>query len=188
MEIAHAGAAERAKIPLLLGLRDVVVRPRTDEDLDACVDLAAMVHASDGYPPYLPGGDFRVLLTQPPALAAYVAIADDRVVGHVALHEASPNDTVTTATNALGCESARLAIVARLFTSPTSRRTGVGRALLEAAASAARARQLVPILDVWVELRGAIALYEACGWANLGTVQARLPDGRVLPEYVFVAP
>jgi len=56
------------------------------------------------------------------------------------------------------------------------------------AAAAATERGLLPILDVWVELRSAISLYEACGWRVLGTVDAALPDGRILPEHVFAAP
>ena len=33
----------------------------------------------------------------------------------------------------------------------------------------------------------AIALYEAWGWTHLGTIEVRLPDGRVLPERIFAA-
>jgi GNAT superfamily N-acetyltransferase len=167
---------------------DVAVRPRTDHDLDACVEIATAVRGLDGYPPYLPGGDFRALLTRPQALAAYVATNNDRIIGHVALHSARVNPAVELASATLGCDSAQFGVVARLFTSPESRGAGTGRALLQTATDASRARDLVPMLDVWVELKRAIATYEACGWRNLGTVDAELPDGRVLPEYVFVAP
>jgi GNAT superfamily N-acetyltransferase len=164
------------------------VRPRTDDDLDACIEIAATVHALDGYPPYLPNGDFRSLLTRPRSLAAYVATTDDGSIGgHVALNAARSNRACRLASEVLGCDETRLGVVARLFTSPAARRNGFGRALLETAASAARDRGLVPILDVWVELNSAIAMYEACGWRNLGTIEAELPDGRVLPEYVFVS-
>jgi GNAT superfamily N-acetyltransferase len=172
----------------LAKVNDIVVRPRTDDDLDACVQIAAAVHSLDGYPPYLPDGDFRALLTRPRALAAYVAIDEGHIIGHVALHSARANPAVKLASEALACEVGQLGVVARLFTAPAARGAGVGRALLHAAAHAARVRDLVPILDVWVELKSAIAMYESCGWRNLGTVDAELPDGRVLPEYVFAAP
>jgi GNAT superfamily N-acetyltransferase len=164
------------------------VRPRTDEDLDACTEMAAAVHRLDGYPPYLPDGDLRALFTRPAALAAYVALVDEHVVGHVGLHPSGPCEAVELASAALGCGPTQLGIVARLLTAPASRRTGIGRALLQTAASAARERGLIPVLDVWVELTGAIALYEATGWRKLGSVETQLPDGRTLREHVFSEP
>ncbi|MGZ6956772.1 MAG: GNAT family N-acetyltransferase [Acidimicrobiia bacterium] len=144
--------------------------------------------SSFGYPPYLPDDDFRRLLTRPRALEAFVATTGSEIVGHVALHASRPNDAARLSGDALGCDPSSLGVVARLFTAPGSRRAGVGRLLLEAAADSAREHGLVPILDVWTELRDAIAMYEACGWRNLGRVTAELPDGRIMPEHVFTAP
>lgn len=50
------------------------------------------------------------------------------------------------------------------------------------------ARGLWPVLDVAKGLRGATALYESCGWVRVGEVTVRLPDGRDLEEFVYVAP
>jgi GNAT superfamily N-acetyltransferase len=166
----------------------VVIRDRHVEDLDVCVRLAQVVHQVDGYPPYVPNNDFRALLTRPTALAAFVAVATDGIVGHVALHAARAGNAVNFASDCLEVPSRQFGVVARLFTSTEHRRIGVASRLLDAAAEVARARELVPILDVWVELAGAVALYKACGWRNLGTVDVDLPDGRVLPEHVFRAP
>jgi GNAT superfamily N-acetyltransferase len=167
---------------------NLVVRLRSDDDLDTCVEIVTAVHALDGYPPYVPGRDFHALLTPPRVRVAYVATIGDRVAGHVVVHASRSGAAVELAAAALGCETSRLGIVARLFVAPDRRHAGVGRALLRAAASAARDLDLVPILDVWVELRGAIALYEACGWTRLGSVEVELPDGRIMPELVFAAP
>ena len=139
----------------------------------------------DGYPPYLPNDDFRTLLTRPDPICAYVAVDGDRIVGHAALHASRPGRATTLAADALGRSPSVLGVVARLFSAPSHRRAGIGRRLLGTMADSARARGLVPILDVWVELGAAVALYEACGWTKLGTVDAELPDGRVLPEHVF---
>ena len=164
------------------------IRPRLEEDVEECVRLAQVVHAVDGYPPYLPNDDFRALLTTPEPLAAYVAVAVDNIVGHVALHSSRRDGAVMLAADMLHVGGDQLGVVARLFGSPQHRRIGIGTGLLAAAADAARDRGLIPILDVWVELRVAIAMYESCGWRMLGTLDAELPDGRRLPEHVFVAP
>src|SRR5262249_19981275 len=117
----------------------------------------------------------------------FVATVADTVVGHVALHQATGADAMALACDTLGVEAARLGVVARLFTSVDLRREGVGRALLRAATDAAQARGLVPILDVWVELRAAVALYESSGWTRLGTVSVTLPSGPHDVD-VFAAP
>ena len=163
------------------------VRPRTDADLEACERVAREVHLLDGYPPYLPNGDYRWLLTKPEAIAAFVAIDRDDLVGHVALHPPFLGPATKLVTTTLGVEPAELGIVARLFVAPTCRGKGAGWLLLDTATTAARDRGLVPVLDVWTELRAAIALYDNAGWRRLGTVDARLPDGSTFPEYVYVA-
>jgi GNAT superfamily N-acetyltransferase len=163
------------------------LRERTDADLDACAGLVADVRRVDGYPPYLPDNDFMRLLTQPPPLVAFVATAGNTVAGHVALHRSTSAEAMTLASEALGVEPARLGVVARLFAAVDRRRAGVGRLLLGAATGAARARGRVPILDVWVELRAAVALYESAGWIKLGTVRYELPIGPHDVD-VFAAP
>jgi GNAT superfamily N-acetyltransferase len=164
-----------------------VLRERTDADLDACVRLVAEVRGVDGYPPYLPDNDFMRLLTEPPPLVAFVATAGDTVVGHAALLRSTSAEAMALASEALGVEPARLGVVARLFAAVDQRRAGVGRLLLGASTAAARVRGLVPILDVWVELRAAVALYESAGWIRLGTVRNELPIGPHDVD-VFVAP
>jgi predicted N-acetyltransferase YhbS len=135
------------------------------------------VRSFDGYPPYLPDNDFVRLPTQPAPLLAWVATVGDRVVGHVALHPYTGSATELLACDCLEVESAQLGVVAPLFSAVDRRREGIGRLLLRAATDAARARGLIPVLDVWVELRGALALYESAGWERLGTVSVVLPTG-----------
>ncbi len=166
----------------------IEIRLRTGADLDVCADLGCAVRALDGYPPYLPDDDFRLLLTRPEPLCAWVAVDDEQIVGHAALHPSRPGTANTLAAQVLARPPAQMGVVARLFSAPTHRRASIGRRLLGTVADAARARGLVPILDVWVELDAAIALYESCGWTKLGTIDARLPDGRLLTEHIFAAP
>ena len=163
------------------------IRERTDVDLAACEDIAEQVHAIDGYPVYLPG-DLRSFIASTAALGAWVAEHDGAIVGHVALHSTSSAPVMTVASEFLGQPPERLGVVARLFVSPTARRLGTGRLLLEAAWQDALARGRWPILDVVTQLEGAIELYETCGWVRAGEVTLALPDGREVREFVYVGP
>lgn len=165
----------------------MIVRDRSDADLDACAALAGAVHESDGYPRYLPG-DLRSFIASRDAYQAWVAERDGRVVGHVALHPRSSGPAVAVAREALGQPPERLGFVARLLVSPDARGTGAGRALLEAATRAAISRGLSPVLDVDTTAAAAIALYERCGWVRAGQVTVRFSDGKELTEFVYVGP
>lgn len=164
----------------------MTIRARIDSDLDALVDLSLAVQANDGYPGKHPR-DFRSFLAAPDALGSWVAEHDGEIVGHVALHASSLPVVMNLASSTLCRSVDELGVVARLLVSPTTRRAGLGRALLEHAADDARARGLHPILDVVTD-SAAIALYDACGWSNAGEVTMRFSDDFSLQSYVYVAP
>jgi GNAT superfamily N-acetyltransferase len=164
----------------------VLVRPRSDEDLDQCVRMAGAVHRQDGYPAFL-DTDFRTFLVAPDALAAWVAEDAGQVVGHVALHQLTIPAALAIASDALGQPVDRLAVVARLLVAPAARQRGVGGLLLDAATEEARARSRWPILDVCADFGPAVALYEARGWVRAGSVPLHL-DGRDIEELVYLGP
>lgn len=166
----------------------LVIRPRRDTDLEGCLAMAAAVHDLDGYPPRHPGGDFRRFLVGDGALTAWVAESGAALAGHVALHRQSSDPVMELACAELHLAPERLGVVARLFVDPAQRRSGVGRALLDAAAGEARRRNLYPILDVGVALTRAVALYDSAGWSRLGQVTVKFRDGVVFEEYVYAAP
>ena len=163
------------------------VRPRVDTDLGACERLAEMVHANDGYPVYLPG-DLRSFLAVPDALAAWVAVEDDEVVGHVALHPGREGAAMDLATAKTGIPASRFGVVARLLVSPGSRRAGIGRTLLDHAAGYAAQLGLRPMLDVVDRHVSAIRLYENRGWVRLGQVSVTFGRGVPIDEFVFIGP
>ena len=163
----------------------VVVRRRTDGDLDPLAALAARVRAADDYPTYLPSGDYRRFLTRPVPLAAWVAELDDRICGHVALNAESSSAVMAVLRDA-GIAGA-VGVVARLLVDPEVRRQGVARELLQTARAEAVAHQRAPVLDVVDSSHPAVALYRSAGWIEVGRTSLVLPDGRELHELVFAA-
>ncbi len=163
------------------------VRPRTAADLVACERLAEIVHAKDGYPVYLPG-DLRTFLAVPDAIAAWVAVEDAKVVGHVALHPGRSGAVLDLATEKIGIPASRFGVVARLLVGPDARRLGIGRSLLDRAAGHASELGLTPILDVVDRHVAAIRLYESNGWIRLGQVTVTFGRGVPIDEFVFIGP
>jgi len=164
----------------------MIIRARTDDDLDACIRIAEAVQKLDGYPIHLPAS-YEVFVASPGALDAWVATGDDgEILGHVALHPHSTPESIGLACEYLRVAPSSLGVIARLFVAPEARRAGVARALLDTATAAARARGLLPVLDVAVTLLGAIALYEQSGWQRIGRVTVHFSNGEALDELVFI--
>jgi ribosomal protein S18 acetylase RimI-like enzyme len=133
----------------------MTVRPRRPDDVAGCVTALAEVHRLDGYPTRWPA-DAAAWLTPERLLAAWVATADGRLAGHVALVAEEPDPDVP---------SAELASVSRLFVRPAARGQRIGEALLGTATAHAVEHGFGLVLDVVAEERSpAIALYERLGW------------------------
>src|SRR5271154_1703567 len=90
------------------------VRSRVDADLVACVRLAEIVHANDGYPVYL-AGDLRSFLVGQDAIGAGVAVNHGEIVGHVALHPGRAGAVTDLATEKTGMPASCFGVVARLL-------------------------------------------------------------------------
>ncbi|MEU1351378.1 GNAT family N-acetyltransferase [Streptomyces sp. NPDC005775] len=161
-----------------------LIRHRRDDDLKACVEALATVHRADRYPaewPADPGG----WLTPDGMLDAWVAVEDQRVLGHVAL---TRTDDVLAAD--VGRAPAELASVARLYATASARRRGVARALLATVTRAAAAEGLRAVLEVEDGGRAAVALYERAGWRHAGSRPGdwTTADGRTALLHTYVAP
>jgi GNAT superfamily N-acetyltransferase len=164
----------------------VLVRTRTDDDLDRGVALAQSVHEVDGYPPFLPT-DLRTFLATPGAIESWVAVRDAEIVGHVALHPSTHPAAMNLAADASGHPPDQLGVVARMLVAPTARNAGIGERLLRAAVDRARELDRYPILDVATQFEPAIRLYERCGWTRAGTLTVTF-DGVSLDEHVYLGP
>ena len=163
----------------------MVVRRRTDVDLDALAQVVARVRAADDYPTYLPGDDYHRFLTRPEPLEAWVSEWDARICGHVALN-AQPSPGAMQVLHDAGIVGP-LGAIARLLVDPDARGRGIARALLQTARSAAVTQHRVPVLEVAESSHAAIALYRRSGWVEVGRTALALPDGRELRELVFAS-
>jgi GNAT superfamily N-acetyltransferase len=170
-------------------LSGVQIRARRRSDFDPVLVMARATKALDDYPPRGPL-DVDHFLTPPEGLAAWVAEADDAVVGHVALHQigTGTDDGIQLAAAHAGKAPHDLVLVARLLVSPTARRTGVGHALLDTAVDGAHEGGRQPILGVATHLAAAVALYESCGWERAGAVTIPVDDEPDLGVYIYVGP
>ena len=167
------------------------VRPREDADLPDCVRLLAEVHERDGYPLIWPERPVDWLVGSAP-LAAWVALLDGQVVGHVALARCGPGDV---APDLLRGQSdgarepaQRPVVLGRLAAGPAARGRGVGTSLVTRAVEHARAHRLRPVLDVVDTDRSAIALYERLGWLRLGSVEQVWGADRSVTIHCYASP
>jgi ribosomal protein S18 acetylase RimI-like enzyme len=163
----------------------VEIRERRATDIARVVDIAREVHRLDGYPVYLPRGDFERFLLRPTSVVAFVAVAERRLVGHVAVNE-STSDAAMGLLASL-TQGRPLGVVARLLVDPTARRAGVARELLRHAANWSLTQGRVPVLDVVAESLPAVGLYRAEGWIEVGEIELDLP-GLTVRELVFAHP
>jgi GNAT superfamily N-acetyltransferase len=161
------------------------IRPRIASDMNELVQMAARVHALDGYPAYLPERDFLRFLTQPDPLAAWVAEDDGRIVGHIATNSHSHRAVIEVVRRA-GIDG-DIGVVARLLVDPGSRRRRVGAALLEQARGHIVSLGRIPVLDVVASAAPAVSLYRDAGWREIGEASLVLP-GQVITELVFEGP
>ncbi|QNE20502.1 GNAT family N-acetyltransferase [Kribbella qitaiheensis] len=123
------------------------IRPRTDADLDRCIEFLRTVHDKAAYPVNWPA-DPRDWLTPPNALGCWVISTDDRVTGHVVVTRGEPGE----------------ALVERLFVDPAETGAGLGRRLLDHCVTVAAEHDLALSLEVADNCHAAIALYNRAGW------------------------
>ncbi|MFC4011369.1 GNAT family N-acetyltransferase [Nonomuraea purpurea] len=124
------------------------IRPRSPQDMDACVAALAQVQAADRYPVDWPD-DPAGWLTPKGLVLAWVAVEGGSVLGHVAL----TGDLEVT----------------RLFVSPAARGRGLAARLLDTVRAAADG----PLkLEVSSEGRAAIVFYERRGWRRVASTRA----------------
>ena len=167
---------------------EVIIREKREYDSQACLDLLMLVHQHDQYPLLLEPQEVRAFFSVEQETAAWVAERGRHVVGHVALHWDAVDPTLAAARAATGLVADQVVLLARLFVSPDSRGTGLGRLLLRHADGHARSLGKRAVLDVGQALLPAIALYESEGWLRVADLHPPIDAARTLDLWVYVSP
>ena len=165
----------------------VLIRPRLQSDMDACVSLLRQLHQHDNYPLIWPA-DPHAWLCGNRQVMAWVATRDEIICGHIALTVPRSGAAATRVwEKSLRAEQSSLLSITLLFVSPQARGCGTGGRLLDTALTAARAKGAAPVLEVITLNRQAIALYQAQGWQRIGSLHYDwLPQDE--QSLLFVAP
>jgi len=163
-----------------------MVRPRRPEDLERCVALLREVYDADGYPTVWPA-DPAGWLAGRRALGAWVAEADGALLGHLTLLGTDVTRAHSQWRAALQIPVERVAVVSRLFVSPSARGRGIGGALIGCAEAHAEAAELELVLDVAARNENAIAFYERRGWRRVGRADLALSADPWTLEVVLFA-
>ncbi|WP_328581432.1 GNAT family N-acetyltransferase [Streptomyces sp. NBC_00370] len=143
------------------------VRPITDDDVTGAAKALVEVHATDGYP--VEGVEDPEAWVRPSGVVqAWVAVADDRVVGHVAITRPQGEDAVALWRERSAEDDESIGVLARLFVVREARKRATGEALMRAAMDYAADHSMRLALDVMTKDSAAIRLYERLGWQNIG--------------------
>jgi ribosomal protein S18 acetylase RimI-like enzyme len=148
-----------------------LIRPRSSEDLCACVDALAAVHASDGYPVNWPS-DPPGWLTPMDLVQAWVAVEDSDIVGHIGLSSIDMATFEPPLALAIGTPIGVVGSITRLFVTPWGRGHGHATHLLDVVCREASDLGLPLTLNVSDDGHAAIALYERAGWQRVASARA----------------
>lgn len=163
------------------------IRPITDADLPSAAKALVEVHATDGYP--VEGvADPEAWISSLAVLAAWVAVEDERVVGHIAIMRPRGEDAVSLWRERSGEPGERVGVLARLFVVREARKHATGATLMGTAMAYAEDRSLRLVLDVMTKDTAAIRLYERLDWRNIGEATHHYGDGQETPAICYVWP
>ncbi len=138
------------------------VRRRRQRDLGVCVTLVHRAFFEGQFPGHRPAEPAAWLAD---VISAFVAERDGEIVGHVAVACAEVHgETGLRWREMTGHPAEELGVVGQLFVRPRFRGHGIGTSLVTTAIADARARGLVPVLEVVTHERLAPPLAHGHGW------------------------
>ncbi|MEU1674375.1 GNAT family N-acetyltransferase [Streptomyces roseifaciens] len=166
---------------------EIVVRRRVQADLAQTASALVEVYHTDGYP--VEGVDQPESWLSPSSLlGAWVAVADGRVVGHVAITRPSGEGAVALWTEHSGASESSVGVLVRLFVLAEARKRSAGERLMRAAADYAKDHGLRLVLDVMTKDRSAVRLYERLGWQQIGRIAHPFGEGQQQEALAYVSP
>ncbi|MDW4903815.1 GNAT family N-acetyltransferase [Streptomyces sp. ADMS] len=163
------------------------IRPFEDTDLPGAAAALTEVHAADGYP--VEGvAHPEAWLRSDSLLASWVAEAEGRIVGHVAVMRPDGEDAVSLWAERSRVDEQRIGVLARLFVVRDARQRALGERLVRTAMDYGQHSDRRLVLDVMVKDTAAIRLYERLGWLRTGRVTHHFGTGQSIEAIRFVAP
>ena len=174
-------ASATASKPIRLMI--ITIRPRTDADLDACVEVMAAVYANDGYPVEGMEGGAAFLGAGP----AWVAEREGEVIGHISIKEAKTDD-VSVALWWDKHPGDRIAVLGRLMVHPEKRGGGSASRLIEAGTDWARENHRRLVLFGLAHNAAALRLYKRLDWVDFGETVFVGSDGKQWPATCYASP
>uniref|UniRef100_A0AAU2A6F7 GNAT family N-acetyltransferase n=1 Tax=Streptomyces sp. NBC_00093 TaxID=2975649 RepID=A0AAU2A6F7_9ACTN len=165
----------------------IAIRPYENTDLPGAAAALTDVHATDGYP--VEGvAHPEAWLYSDDVLASWIAEADGRIVGHVAVMRPRGEDAVTLWASQSGDDEQHIAVLARLFVVRDARKLALGERLVRTATHYALRHNRRLVLDVMTKDTAAIRLYERLGWLRTGEATHRYGDGQQIQAICYAAP
>ena len=165
----------------------LTVRSRTDHDLDACMDVLQHVYDTSGYP--VQGtSKARDFLSKGFIQNAWVAVHDDKVIGHVALSAPDDSDVSVALWRATYPEQPMIAVLGRLFVDPRHTRGGAATQLLQAVEEWSRQTNTRLVLFALDKDQAAMRLYRRQQWVEFGTVPYRYGQDKEMDAVCFASP
>lgn len=164
----------------------IVIRSRTNADLDQCAAILCRVYAASGYPvegvadpeKKLCSGDFEQV---------YVAERDGKILGHAAICAATEDDLAIPMWKQAHPDE-HVATLGKLFTDPDQQGGGVATQLVEKAIEWSREAKARLVLFVLIKDQPAIRLYQRLGWVEFGTATYHYGDGEHMESICFASP
>lgn len=164
----------------------VKIRRREHKDLPACVKVLERVYDQDGYP--VQGtAQAESFLSNEDITLAWVAVIDNKIVGHVAMGRAKISDLSVALWRKTHQDDA-IAVLERLFVDPDSRGSGVAAKLVQAAVAWGAQEGTRLVLYALAKDIAAARLYERLGWAHFGTATYRYGDGQEMDAWCYSSP
>ena len=165
------------------------IRPRRDQDLEACVETMRAVYHDSGYPVQGVDNALEELQKDDQAWVAEDE-KDGTIFGHVAMNRAVKSYVNVARWLEKHPEATDddVAVLGRLFVHPERRGRGAATKLIRAVEEEARRRGKRLLILALVKDQTAIRLYRHLGWEYYATVVFCWGEGKEIDAECFVSP
>ncbi|KAI2770654.1 putative acetyltransferase [Daldinia loculata] len=161
------------------------IRPRTDHDIPACLQVLNVVYKDSGYPVQGVGDPAQFFNKYE---TTWVAEVGGTVVGHIALAEGAAGNVAVDLWQKQHPEDVHIAVIGRLFVHPDNRKGGTASKLISTAVKEARGRGQRLLMFALIKDQDAIRLYRKLGWQYFGNTVYNWGEGNGMDAECFASP